>query len=128
VRVSHLRKYAAFGLFMAFMSACSPMPKPLYNYEEYSQSYYNLKKEPSEESALVYKRVLEEVITKKGESSSQRVPPGIYANLGYFYLKTGNREKAIEYFNQEKSVYPEAAFFMDRMIEKIEAMEGHDEK
>ena len=68
------------------------------------------------------------MIANKGESSSGRVPPGMYANLGYLYLKTGNTKKAKENFIQEKSIYPEATFFMNRMINRIEAMEGNDEK
>jgi len=126
VRVLHLLKYVAFGAVVAFMSACSSGPKPLYNYEEYNQSYYNLKKEPSADSTLAYQRALEEVINNKDESSSGRVPPGMYANLGYLYLKAGDRKNAVQNFKQEKSIYPEAAFFMDRMIKKIEAMESDD--
>lgn len=128
MKVLNIASIATAVALLFLVSGCSSGPKPLYNYEEYSQSYYDLKKEPNEESALAYQRALEEVIANKGESSSGRVPPGMYANLGYLYLKTGNTQKALESFTQEKSIYPEAAFFMDRMINRIGAMEGNDEK
>lgn len=120
-------KYAAFGLLVAFMSACSS-PKPLYNYGDYSEEYYDLKKSPGEESTLAYQKALEEAIEKFDEGRANRVAPGMYANLGYLYLKANQRDKAIELFTKEKSIYPEAAFFMDRMIQKVRALEAKDAK
>ncbi len=52
----------------------------------------------------------------------------MYANLGYLYLKAGQNDKAKDSFIKEKTVYPEAAHFMDRLIQKINALEGDDEK
>ena len=119
---------AAFmGIFFLFMSGCSTH-KPLYEYGEYSDSYYDLKKSPTPESELAYQKSLEYAIANASESRSGRVPPGIYANLGYFYLKSGNTQKAIENFTLEKSIYPEAQYFMDRMINRVKAMEKKDEK
>ncbi|MDQ7067441.1 MAG: DUF4810 domain-containing protein [Sulfurimonas sp.] len=34
------------------------------------------------------------------------LPTGMYANLGYIYLKGGKTDKAIENFKKEKSIYP----------------------
>jgi hypothetical protein len=48
----------------------------------------------------------------------------MYANLGYIYLKGNKTDKAIENFKKEKSIYPESAHFMDRMIKKIEVAQG----
>jgi len=111
-------------LTMGFlMTGCSSQPKPLYNYGEYSESYYHSKKELSAESALELQKSIEYSIENAADSRSNRVAPGMYANLGYIYLKSGNSAKAIESFNKEKSIYPESAHFMDRMIKKIEATE-----
>jgi len=116
---------ALLSLFtMGFlMTGCSSQPKPLYNYGEYSESYYHSKKELSAESALELQKSIEYSIENAADSRSNRVAPGMYANLGYIYLKSGNSAKAIESFNKEKSIYPESAHFMDRMIKKIEATE-----
>ncbi|MBN2816295.1 MAG: DUF4810 domain-containing protein [Campylobacterales bacterium] len=115
------------GLSMAIMSGCTS-PKPLYNYGDYSESYYGLKKEATAETALEYQKALEYCIEGANESRSGRVPPGMYANLGYLYLKAGNSAKAIESFKKEKSIYPEAVYFMDKMINKVETMEGKNDK
>ena len=112
------------AVIMILISGCSSQPKPLYNYEDYSDSYYHYKKNAGEQSALEYKQNLEKAIENAGDSSSGRVAPGLYADLGYIYLKSGNNQKAIEYFTKEKTIYPESAHFMDRMIQKIHAQEG----
>ena len=106
------------------MSGCSAQPKPLYNYGEYSENYYHAKKELSPESALELQKSIEYSIENAANSRSARVAPGMYANLGYIYLKGGKTDKALESFNKEKLIYPESAHFMDRMIKKIEVAEG----
>lgn len=107
-----------------FMSGCSSQPKPLYNYGDYSESYYHAKKELSPDSALELQKSIEYSIENAANSRSGRVAPGMYANLGYIYLKGGKSDKAVESFNKEKTIYPESAHFMDRMIKKIEVAEG----
>ncbi|QOP40278.1 DUF4810 domain-containing protein [Sulfurimonas marina] len=118
---------STFALITLAMSGCSTHT-PLYNYGEYSENYYSLKKEATQETALEYQKSLEYCIENAKESRSGRVPPGIYANLGYLYLKAGQNKKAIENFTKEKTIYPEATFFMDKMINKVEALEQEDDK
>ena len=106
------------------ISGCSNQPKPLYTYGNYSESYYESKKNVSADTALELQKSIEYAIENVNESRSGRVAPGMYANLGYIYLKGGETDKAIESFNKEKSIYPESAHFMNRMIKKIEVAEG----
>ncbi len=106
------------------MSACSTKQEPLYIYGDYSQSYYDSKKNLGVNTALELQKSIEYAIENASESRSGRVAPGMYANLGYIYLKGGKAAQAIESFNKEKSIYPESAHFMNRMIKKIDLMEG----
>jgi len=106
------------------ISGCSTKPKPLYTYGNYSESYYAFKKDVSAGTALELQKSIEFDIKNANQSRSGRVAPGMYANLGYIYLKSGKNNKAIENFNKEKAIYPESAHFMDRMIKKIEVAEG----
>lgn len=115
------------GVCAAFvLSACSNQPKPLYNYGDYSDSYYDAKKNMNEESALELQKAIEYSIENASESSSGRVPPGMYANLGYIYLKSGKNEEAIAYFVKEKATYPESVHFMNRMIQKVKVLQGEN--
>lgn len=115
----HLVKLVPGVAALLLFSACSTQA-PLYNYEDYSNSYYVHVKEPSDETALNLQKSMENAIEAAGKSRSGRVPPGMYANLGYLYLKGGQSARAIEMFNREKETYPEATQFMDRVIQKAE--------
>jgi hypothetical protein len=110
---------------MFALSGCSSK-EPLYYYGDYSEEYYNYKKNMSPETQLELQKAIEEAIEDADDGSSERVAPGMYANLGYIYLKSGNTAKAKENFIKEKTLYPEAKHFMDRLIQKIDALEGDD--
>jgi len=56
-----------------------------------------------------------EKIIKSGEKSN-RVPPGIYGELGYLYYEANKPDIAMEYFEKEKEAWPESTFIMDKMI------------
>lgn len=117
------------GLAVIFLgltlSACAK-PTPLYVYGDYSESYYKDKKTANEGSRLKLEASMEKAIEEAANSRSGRVPPGMYANLGYMYLQDGKAREAISLFEKEKAVYPEAAHFMDRIIAKVEKAEGAD--
>ena len=108
-------------LFGMLIVGCGPeQPKPLYNYGSYSNTYYAYKKNPTEQSLTALQQSLEDVIAKADQSQTGRVPPGIYANLGYLYLKAGKSNEAIENFKKEKTIYPESAYFMDKLIKRVQ--------
>lgn len=108
------------------MSGCASQPKPLYSYSDYSQCYYDSKKELTKDSALALQESIKRAIEDKENCRSGRVAPGMYANLGYIYLKEGKTKEAISSFEKEKAIYPESAHFMDRMIKKIKTSEKGD--
>lgn len=112
-----------------FMSGCVSKPTPLYNYQDYSEKYYYEKKELTPESSLALQKAIEEAIQNKNNSRSGRVPPGMYANLGYIYLKARKSQEAVVNFEKEKEIYPESTYFMDRMIQKVKiAEEGNNDE
>ena len=108
----------------ALMTGCASKPKALYNYGNYSESYYAYKQDASPEPLLAMQQAIEKAIAEAGDSISGRVPPGMYANLGYIYLKQGNAKEALQDFEMEKKLYPESTHFMDRVIEKVNKAEA----
>lgn len=110
--------------FIVILSGCSSGPKPLFVYGDYSEDYYASKKDNSPKSDLKFQKSIEYAIENSEKSRSGKVAPGMYANLGYIYLKSGNTQKAIDSFIKEKVEYPEATIFMDRMIQKTELLKG----
>jgi hypothetical protein len=103
-------------ILTAALSGCKSTP-PMYMYENYSESFYTLKKESGHESDAQWQSSLESIV-KKSNAKARRVPPGVYANLGYIQLKANNYPKAIELFEQEKSTYPESSRFMENLIKQ----------
>jgi len=100
-----------------FFTGCATK-KPMYDYDVYSETFYAMKRETSAETQTEWKSTLETIIVKS-EERNIRVPPGVYANLGYLHLKANDGSKAISYFELEKSIYPEAIHFMDRLINRV---------
>jgi hypothetical protein len=100
-------------LFVAIsLSGCAAPSQ--YYWGDYSNTLYHFKKTPSDESLLKHQQVLENII----EESKKRnlvVPPGVYAELGYIYLKQNKNPLAIQYFKMEKEIYPESALLMHRL-------------
>lgn len=99
-------------------TGCANTVKPMYDYGDYSESFYAMKRESGVKTELEWLQALEKIIVHSKEISV-RVPPGIYANLGYLSLKSNNNEKAISYFELEKATYPESILFMDRLINRV---------
>lgn len=55
------------------------------------------------------------VTIAKGEEKG-RVPPGIYAELGFLLFNTNRPAEAVIFFQREKEAFPESAILMDRLI------------
>lgn len=119
-------KYFVAATAVLALAGCGAQPvKPLYNYENYSDSYYAYKKNATPETTGELQKSIEKAIENTQASRSGRVAPGLYANLGYMYLKAGKPNEAVVNFNKEKATYPESTLFMDRIINKIQAAEGN---
>lgn len=117
--IFNIKFVVAISMSAAFLTGCATTAIP-YEYGNYSESYYSFKKEPGDQSLLEWKNSMMEII-EESEESSFRVPPGIYANLGYLSLKQNNLDEAIAYFLKEKEIYPQATVFMDKLIAKTKS-------
>jgi len=112
-------------IFLVAVVTCSCAAPKMYHWGDYSNSLYNSKKNPSDENLLKHKQVLEEIV-KQSNEKSLRVPPGVYAELGYIYFRQNNGKEAERYFELEKQLYPESTVFMQRLIQSIEARKSND--
>lgn len=100
---------------------CAEPREPLYFYGDYSNRYYAYKKNPGPETAAALRTSIETAIAQKERSRSGRVPPGMYASLGYLHLEANNGAQAAECFTLEKALYPESSRLMERLLQKIAA-------
>ena len=103
------KKIAAFALLLPL---CGCVAKTQYSWSNYDTKLYSHYKDPSQkkEFAQALKETLEEA------ESSNRVPPGIYAEYGFLMYEQGNSLQAIQYYQKESDKWPESRPFMAKMI------------
>lgn len=105
------------------MTGCAQ--QKMYYWGNYSKTLYDFRKKPGEETLLNHKLELEKIV-KVSTEKSLKIPPGVYAELGYLYFRENNGQEAIKFFQLEKQVYPESHVFMDRMVNAVEVREKKD--
>jgi hypothetical protein len=91
--------------------------KQMYYYGNYSNTLYSMKKDSDESSQNQHIKELENII-QESQHKNMKVPPGIYAELGYWYLKNNHKKEAIKMFNEESNLYLESRHLMNRLIQK----------
>ena len=103
-------------LLCVLTAGCTTTQKQYY-FGDYSNTLYDFEKDKSEETLAEHKEQLEHIVSESKEKSIH-VPPGIYAELGYIYLKENKPKEAIAFFKKESVLYPESKQFMDRLIQR----------
>ena len=106
-----------------FFAGCAP--KQAYYFGNYSKTLYALEKYQNEETLIRHKQELEKIISES-QVQNLAVPPGIYAELGYIYLKENKSKEAVTLFETESQLYPESKHLMDRLIQSAKAKESSD--
>lgn len=61
-------------------------------------------------------------IIEESTANGMVVPPGIYADYGYGLYQIKNYQEAIQYFEKEKALWPEATPLMERLIGNTRAL------
>lgn len=107
-------------VFLLVVASFGCAPKQMYYWGNYSNTLYSYRKDTNDETLLKHMQELNKIVEESNKRNS-RVPPGLYGELGYLYLKTNKTKEAIEYFKLEEQLYPESTILMDRLIQKSEA-------
>lgn len=108
-------KYLLLLSTALLFTGCASVTESGYYWGDYSETYYEYIKAPSEESVTNHLNELNSIVdisNKKG----LKVPPGIYAEIGYITAKTGNPDDSVKYYRQEVELYPESTGFVERLI------------
>ena len=113
-------KIKSIFLIFVLIVLYSCTPTGLYYYGNYSNTLYNFKKAPTDKELLIHIEELDEII-KISNKKKLRVPPGIYAELGFYYSQKEDFEKALKLYKLESITYPESSKFMTILIENIKS-------
>ncbi|GAB7194560.1 DUF4810 domain-containing protein [Dickeya oryzae] len=103
-------------LAATLLAGCASAPKTIYSWDNYQNTIYQYyqqdKTSPEEQIASLQKSI------DVAKSQNKPVPPGLHAQLGLLYAKTGRGVDARQQFETEKSLFPESAPFMDFLLSK----------
>lgn len=101
----------AFGFLQ--ISACAPATR--FEWGNYENSLYAYSKNPLDNSK--YAASLEDAIARG--KATNRLAPGLCAELGYLKLSEGDTAAAISLFNEEISNFPESSAFLKRTLDSL---------
>ncbi len=101
-------------LFLSVLTGCAA--PTMYYWGDYSKSLYSYRKNATEANLLKHKQILENIV-EESNNRNLRVPPGVYAELGYIYFRQNKNEEAIKYYELEERIYPESKVFMQRLTQ-----------
>ena len=89
----------------------------LYEWGGYDEAMYQHYKDPATTPDA---RAGLEAHVAEMEESGQRVAPGLYAEIGTFYLQAGATDQALKMYRRERAYWPESKALMDAMIGNLE--------
>ncbi|MEZ7910943.1 MAG: DUF4810 domain-containing protein [Propionivibrio sp.] len=102
-------------LCVALLSGCVTTRQ--YQWGSYENDLYAAYKDPARSERLM--EGLQSLISEL-EASKQKVPPGIYAELGTLYYQSGKLDDARALYEKERSAWPESQGLMAALIQSIE--------
>ena len=96
-------------------TGCTTVTEAGYYWGDYSSTLYKYTDQPSEETLAAHVEALNDIVEVSSEKGL-RVPPGIYAELGYISAKKGEDTTSKAYYEAEVENYPESQPFLERLI------------
>lgn len=109
------RSCSCLALAVGLLLAGCQTTRPLYHWGSYETLAYLSYAKPDKATLEVQ---LERLQADVAASASHAPHPGLHAQLGYVYFQLNQVEAAVKEFELEKTLFPEATTFMDRMIQQ----------
>jgi hypothetical protein len=110
-----MRIFLPLILACVMVTGCATVTETGYYWGNYSSTLYKFNKNPSGETLTEHEEELHKILEYSSEKGL-RVPPGIYAELGYINAKRGDDDSAKGYYESEMQNYPESRAFLERLI------------
>jgi hypothetical protein len=108
-------KMALVGLMTALAACASPAPQPMYAWGSYSPALLSYYKKPGELAQFAEHLQVSLAVAE----AANKVPPGLYAEVGYVMLEMGKRDEAITFFGKERDRWPESGALMTKLITRL---------
>lgn len=91
---------------LTLLSACNSTQGGLY-WGNYSDTLYDMKKEPSDETRAQHVKSLNDIIATS-DKKGIRIPPGVLVELAIMQIESGQSQTANALLDRELSMYPES--------------------
>lgn len=106
------------GTFLiAGLTSCTPKSYLQESMSKHSESLYTYKKAPSRRALDTHLATLQTIISDC-QVRDKKVPPGIYAEYGFFLLDT-HPQNAKKYLLRETELYPESTVFIHNFLHNL---------
>ena len=109
-------KSVLISITLSALGACTNVSQGGYYWGAYSPTYFEMVKNPSEETEAKRLEALTDIIDTSLEQDL-RVPPGVYAERGMMYLEQ-DQALAMRDFQAEMESYPESKPFIERIVSR----------
>lgn len=106
------------AVLLFVLVGCAAPRQSLYQWGDYENQVYALYNDAGKSPVEAQIEKLE-ADYQQARSTNKAVPPGFHAHLGYLYFQTGKGDQAVQSFLTEKSLFPESAVYMDRILSKV---------
>lgn len=114
---SRTRTALITALPLLALTACANQQPTLYGWGNYQQEVYQYFKSDASKSPEEQILAMQES-AQKVSAKGQKLPPGFHAHLGLLYASTGKEDLAVAELENEKTLFPESAGYMDFLLRK----------
>lgn len=108
---------AIFAVSTLMLTGCVTTQPDMYYWGEYESIIHDSYIKPGSIDTLTQIQKFNRDI-QQAENNGKKVPPGIYAHLGFLYAIQGNVAESKAAFLEEKTLFPEATIFIDGMMKR----------
>ena len=112
-----MKKNISIVSLLMILVSCAPTN--MYYWGQYDQATYQHNKSQSEKTNAELLSVFEDIINKKHKGIRNVVPPGVYADYGYFLIKDGQIAKGKEMLEKELFLYSESKKMVEYILNKL---------
>ncbi|MDH3354572.1 MAG: DUF4810 domain-containing protein [Chromatiales bacterium] len=111
-------KILLIAITLTILSGCGTnVSKSKLYWGSYSNTLYKTRTDPGAETTQLHLKELESIVNKSKEMGL-RVPPGIYAEIGFIHMSKNEAKKASVFFELESKEYPESKKFISTLMTK----------
>jgi len=109
--------WAVLALLGMVLTAGCAANKDLYYWGDYEQLIQNAYIKPgSADTGTQIEKLTADI--QKAAATGKKVPPGIYAHLGFLYALEGKDSQSKAAFKQEMDLYPESRTLIEGMLQR----------